>query len=198
MRSTPLHNLPSFIPHFHLPFLLAGAPFFLTFPSRYETNTCTVPVTAPRHTGQAAATAAAAKGAAGTAGSHSAQTQRWRQGSSTTEADRRLHARHGLAGGGAISTTLSGSTKHDPASSAALPPSSASVALPLACCSCAWSAAAVDWSASSFACHAAASALSRATRSSRSARRRAASQASDSFSLIRRAAAASAAPTSER
>ena len=62
-----------------------------------------------------------------------------------------IHVRHGLGSGrgGATSTTLSGSTKQDPASSAAAPALSSSSALPLACaaaacCSCAWSAAAVD------------------------------------------------------
>lgn len=60
----------------------------------HEMKTCTVPVTAPRHVGQAAAMAVE------TAGSHASHTQRWRQGRRTTEDGLARHVRHGRDGGG--------------------------------------------------------------------------------------------------
>ena len=62
--------------------------------------------------------------------------QRWRHGSSTTEAERSRHVRRGLvaaSGGVAISTTIPGLVKQDPASYDAAASFPSSSAFPLMC-----------------------------------------------------------------
>uniref|UniRef100_A0A7C9F5E6 Uncharacterized protein n=1 Tax=Opuntia streptacantha TaxID=393608 RepID=A0A7C9F5E6_OPUST len=166
---------------------------------RQVRKTSTLALLRDRHSGQAETTP-----------SQSVQTQRCRHGSKTTEATR---FRHTLQLSELTRLALTGSTYADSLSSASPPPAhdcptpsgsccnappAMTLALALACCiwacrtaawaSWAWALARHDW----------ASALSWAHWASSSALRLAACSTSASFSLIVRATASSAAPSSAR